>query len=65
MDRPDFLSTFCVAGMGAVSMITGSAPASVAVCTFAIGLSPNSFAFSADMKRMAAEPSEICEELPA
>ena len=51
--------------MGAVSMITGLAPASVAVCTLAIGLSPSDLAFSADMNSMAAEPSEICEELPA
>ena len=46
-------------------MITGSAPASVAVCTLAIGLSPNDFAFSADMNSSAAEPSEIWLELPA
>ena len=54
-----------MAGIGAVSMITGSAPARVAVCTLASGLSPNDFAFSADMNSSAAEPSEICEELPA
>ena len=54
-----------MAGIGAVSMMTGSAPASVAVCTLAIGLRPNDFAFSADMNSSAAEPSEICEELPA
>src|SRR6185295_8540243 len=51
--------------IGAVSMITGSAPASVAVCTLAIGLSPNDFAFSADMNSSAAEPSEIWLEFPA
>ncbi len=63
--RPDRFSAFWVAGIGAVSMITGSAPARVAVWTFAIGLSPNDFAFSADMNSNAADPSEICEELPA
>ena len=63
--RPERFSAFCVAGMGAVSMITGSAPASTAVCTLASGLSPNDFAFSADMNSSAAEPSEIWLELPA
>ncbi len=54
-----------MAGIGPLSIITGSEPASVAVCTRAIGLSPSDFAFSADMNSSAAEPSEICEELPA
>ena len=36
------LSAFCVAGIGAVSMITGSAPARTAVCTRAIGVRPSS-----------------------
>ena len=63
--RPERFSAFWVAGIGAVSMITGLAPASVAVCTLAIGLSFNDFAFSADMNNSAAEPSEIWLEFPA
>ena len=65
MLRPDFFRAFWVAGIGAVSMITGSAPASVAVCTLASGLRPRLLAFSADMISNAAEPSEIWLELPA
>ena len=63
--KPDRFRTFWVAGIGADSIITGSAPARQAVCTRAIGLSPSDFAFSADMNSRAPEPSEICEELPA
>ena len=44
-----------VAGMGAVSMITGSAPASTAVCTRAIGVSPSSRAFSEVVISSAAD----------
>jgi hypothetical protein len=63
--RPDRSSAFSVAGIGAVSMITGSAPASTVVCTRAIGVSPSSRAFSEVVISSAADPSEICELLPA
>ena len=46
-------------------MITGSAPASTAVCTRAMGVRPSSRAFSDVVISSAAEPSEICEALPA
>src|ERR1700757_700285 len=65
MDRPDRFSAFAVAGIGAVSMITGLAPARTAVWILAIGLSLNDFAFSSDIISTAAAPSEICDELPA
>ena len=64
-DRPDFFSAFAVAGIGAVSMITGSSPASTAVCTRASGFRPSSRAFSDVVISSAAEPSLICEEFPA
>ena len=63
--RPLRARAFWVAGMGAVSMMIGSAPASTAVCTRAIGVSPSSRALSEVVISSAAEPSEICEELPA
>ncbi len=51
------LSAFSVAGIGAVSIITGSAPARTAVCTRASGLSPSSLARSPVIISNAAEPS--------
>jgi hypothetical protein len=64
-DSPERSSAFCVAGMGAVSIMTRPVPANVAVCTRASGLSPSYSAFSADLNSSAAEPSEICEKFPA
>ena len=58
-------SSFCVAGIGPVSMITGSTPTVVWSTIFARGVSPSSFALSADIISTAAAPSEICDELPA
>ena len=52
-------------GIGAVSMITGSPPASTAVCTRAIGVNPSSRALSEVVISSAADPSEICELLAA
>ena len=65
MDRPDFFSALRVAGMGAVSMITGSSAASTAVCTRASGVRPSSRALSEVIISTAAAPSLICEALPA
>ncbi len=46
-------------------MIDGSQPAADMERILAIGAFPSSFAFSADMTRSAAAPSEMAEELPA
>ena len=58
-------SSFRVAGMGPVSMITGSTPTVVWSTIRARGLSPRDSAFSRSISSTAAAPSEICEELPA
>src|SRR4051794_26782125 len=65
IDRPDFFSAFCVAGIGACSIGIGSAAARAAVCTRASGVRPCAAANSLVVISSAAEPSEICEELPA
>ncbi len=57
--------SFWVAGMGPVSMITGSTPTVVWSTILARGVRPSSSAFSRVITRTAAAPSEICEELPA
>ena len=54
-----------MAGMGPVSMITGSTPTVVWSTILARGLTPSSSAFSRVMSRTAAAPSETWEELPA
>ena len=46
-------------------MITGSFAASTAVCTRASGVRPSSLAFSLVIISRAADPSLICELLPA
>ena len=56
---------FRVAGIGPVSMITGSTPTVVWSTIRARGVSPSASAFSRVMSRTAAAPSETCEELPA
>ena len=43
-ERPASFSAFCDAAAGAVSMITGSAPAVAMARTFARGFSPCAFA---------------------
>ena len=58
-------SSVRVAGIGPVSMITGSTPTVVASKTRARGARPSSSAFSRAMSSTAAAPSEICDELPA
>ena len=54
-----------MAGIGPVSMITGSAPATANAWKRARGLRPSSLAFSSLMMSTAEAPSVICEELPA
>ena len=58
-------SSLRVAGIGPVSMITGSTPTVVWSTMRARGVSPSAFALSADISSTAAAPSEICEALPA
>ena len=58
-------SSFRVAGIGPVSMITGSTPTVVWSTIFARGVTPSSSAFSRVMSSTAAAPSETWEELPA
>ena len=58
-------SSLRVAGIGPVSMITGSTPTVVWSMIRARGFSPSALALSAAMSSTAAAPSEICDELPA
>ena len=57
--------SFFVAGIGPVSMITGSTPTVVWSTIRARGFSPSDSAFFRSMSSTAAAPSEICDELPA
>ena len=54
-----------MAGMGPVSIITGSTPARAKVWNRACGRRPSSLAFSSLMMSTADAPSVICELLPA
>jgi len=63
--RPDFFNTFFVAGMGPVSMIVGSVPATAVATMRARGVSRCAFTAASLARRMAAAPSLICEEFPA
>ena len=56
---------FRVAGIGPVSMITGSTPTVVWSTIRARAFSPSSSAVSREASSTAAAPSEICDELPA
>ena len=58
-------SSFSVAGIGPVSMITGSTPTVVWSTIRARGFRPSASAFSRVISSTAAAPSETCEELPA
>ncbi len=58
-------SSFRVAGIGPVSMITGSTPTVVWSKIRARGFSPRASAFSRVISSTAAAPSETWEELPA
>ena len=62
---PAFFSTRCVAGIGPVSMMAGSTPASEVATIRARGGSPRALARGSDMIRSAAAPSEIWEEFAA
>jgi hypothetical protein len=57
-----FWSTRVVAGMGAVSMMTGSLAATAKVWNRARGVKPSWEARSSVITRTAAAPSEICED---
>jgi hypothetical protein len=58
-------SSFFVAGIGPVSMITGSTPTVVWSTIRARGLSPSDSALPRSISSTAAAPSEICDEFPA
>jgi len=60
--RPARASTLAVAGIGAVSMITGSSPTTTVVCTLASGRRPSRAAVSDVVSSTAAAPSEICDD---
>ncbi len=64
-ERPERASTFAVAGIGAVSMTTGSSPAITVVWMRTSGRRPSSRAFSEVVTSSAADPSEIWLALPA
>ena len=65
IDMPARASTFRVAGIGAVSIIRGSSPASEKLTNRARGVRPSWLARSSLMISSAAAPSVICDELPA
>ena len=62
---PERLSSFSVAGIGPVSMSTGSAPATAPEWYRTTGVRPRAAARCGVVTSSAAAPSEICEELPA
>ena len=65
MERPDRASTLWVAGIGAVSMITGSSPAMTVVWMRTKGRRPSSRALSDVVTSSAADPSEVWLAFPA
>ena len=65
IDMPLRSSSCAVAGIGPVSIITGSTPTVVWSTIRARGVTPSSLARSAVISSTAAAPSEICDELPA
>src|ERR1700733_984991 len=58
-------STVVVAGIGPVSIVTGSTPARAKAWKRARGRRPSAFAFSSLITSTADAPSVICEEFPA
>ena len=54
-----------MAGMGAVSIISGSSPDTANVWNRARGRRPCAWAYSSEVMSTAAAPSLICEALPA
>ncbi len=65
MDSFDLSSTRLVAGIGPVSMMTGSTPARAKVWNRARGVRPRAAAFSSLMISATDAPSVICELLSA
>jgi hypothetical protein len=63
--RPDFASAAAVAGIGPVSIVTGSTPSTTEVWNRASGRRPSDGAISLVVISSAAAPSEICEEFAA
>ena len=61
---PAFSTTRFAAGPGAVSMITGSVPATAVIVIFARGVRPLARANSGDTTSTAPAPSTTPEELP-
>ena len=64
MLSPDFARIFLVAGIGAVSMNTGSSPATANEWNRARGVSPSFDAISSLMISAAEAPSVSGDELP-
>ena len=60
-----FANAFLVEATGPTPMIDGSTPPSAPVTNVAIGLTPNSLAFSSLITTTAAAPSLIPDALPA
>jgi len=58
-------NSFCDAGIGPVSIGTGSLPTNTLDTMRAFGCRPSSLAFSAVINNTAPEPSEICDDVPA
>ena len=58
-DAEDFAGTFSVAGIGPVSIMFGSLPATAALWIPAVGRNPRFWARSVVMSSRAAEPSLI------
>jgi hypothetical protein len=63
--RPARLRSAAVAGIGPVSLSTGSTPTNACPATRASGVRPSLPARARDITNTAAAPSEICEELAA
>ncbi|CPU61597.1 Uncharacterised protein [Mycobacteroides abscessus] len=61
MVRPVFSSAYRVAGIGPVSMNTGSSPRALMWWTRALGVSPCALTACSEATSVALPPSEICE----
>ena len=62
---PALASTFLVASIGPVSMITGSEPTTASACIRAIGVRPYRSSAASEAMSRAPAPSEICEATAA
>jgi hypothetical protein len=63
--NPVFSSAYAVAGIGAVSINTGSSPRTLKWWMRARGVTPRSFTARSDITSSAAAPSEICDATAA